>query len=195
MLTIPPTFRARLDAEFQGRIRVRWSYQRNCFVVEQQESAAIHPGELFTHSNDDIAIRARDGYGLLFELWTGSTAACLCGADIPLTPSTIKVYECPTCQVRHGRTRQLPIASFDFTEGLLEALCRLDYIAHNTESPKDAVRRAWHANLRKKAAKDKAIAADRQLRLRDDWHRLYNVPRTGYRQDTPYWASSERTAP
>ena len=60
----PREFLKRLESEFRGRYRLRWSNQRGEWLIEEK----LQRGEFGSFSLDeesDVFIRMRDGYGLV----------------------------------------------------------------------------------------------------------------------------------
>lgn len=178
----PDWFERRLRDEFQGRIRVRWSNQRGCFLAEQKEYVGPAPGFKEVAPDDDEAIRQRDGYTLLMEVWPGTSIPCpRCGFECRgAQPRKYQQLECLFCKVAGKADRTFQAAVFYLDEGLLEELRGLDYISHNAVDPKERVRRAHQRNLAHWAKKEQRVKDERVEWTRDHWRQLLGVPRVGW---------------
>lgn len=177
----PEWFDRRLREEFQGRLRVRWSNQRACFLVEQKEHVGLEPGFREVAPDDDEAIRQRDGYTLVMEVWRGTTIPCpRCGYGCTAQPRKNQIIECAFCQIAGKADRTFQASVFYLDEALLEELRGVDYVTHNALTPQERVRRAHERNLAYWAKKEQRVKDERKDWTRDHWRQLLGVPRVGW---------------
>lgn len=178
MERLPDSAERRLQDEFHGRVRIRWSRQRRCFMVEQREAESLEPGSVDLNHDNDEQVRARDGFSLMYEVWPGSKAPCPhCGLPVALIPGRIRRYTCEGCKAMGKSSNHVDIASFyPDSEALLQELRKVDYIGHNALDPRERVRRMHAHNTWRAESNEARIRDDRNAYTREEWRRLVGNP-------------------
>lgn len=176
MYRVPVEFNTWLQEEFGDMLRIRFSTKSQTFHVEQKIGRAVLPPN-FVNSEDDDAIRARDGYGFVMDFYPGDRMAC------PLDGTTLKVPHlrtsevvCPTCRSlkRDGRFKA---SYFPFTTKLMEHLRSLD---PRKGRQWEIVRQADRANKLRQMQKDRELSNQVEDITKDNYAKLVGIPQFGY---------------
>src|SRR5574343_1629107 len=102
MRIAPSAFTARLEREFGGRLRIRWSTQRGEWHIEQKVARA-HLPQYYLYENDDAGIRQRDGYDYLLAIREGDRMPCpRCGHTVKVPVMVTGEARCDRCGKRYG---------------------------------------------------------------------------------------------
>jgi hypothetical protein len=125
MYSIPPEFAERLEREFDGRLRVRWSYQEGAFVVEQRVARRL-ADSFPVLGNDDDRIRLRDGYLKILSVRNGDRMPCPeCGLTLRVPIFETRLISCEHCRLK-GYNHQHAAGFFELNDRLIEYLQALD---------------------------------------------------------------------
>ena len=122
----------RLQTEFGGRLRLRWSNRRQAWFIEQR----LAPGQILTpprrtdgpwDTENDRYIQARDGYGEVLRITAGDRMQCeRCFLPVKVPVLEFGEARCEHCIARgvdaRYRASYWPIDS----EAILQHLRRLD---------------------------------------------------------------------
>jgi hypothetical protein len=100
----PESFVEKLDQEFRGRLRVRWSTQRHGWVIEQKVKRGLFPGtrpaKKGWDESTDKYVQHRDGYIEVMEVRTGTLMDCpRCGHEIKVPFLETEHVKCLYCQL------------------------------------------------------------------------------------------------
>lgn len=153
---IPESFTNALRIEFDGRYRLRWSNKFQEFHLEQKVGQGIADPPVYINSEDDDAIRARDGYWFVMAIRPGAKAPCpviiekpvrdqegrilhpekRCGAtvDVPIMQTAEAV--CPVCR-KAGRDGRSAMAYWPLNDSLIQYIRRIDAVLGHQENLKD----------------------------------------------------------
>ena len=153
MYTVPAGFTKRLEHEFQGRIRLRWSSAQSEFQVEQRVRRGAHDGPI-SSSKDDVGIRQRDGYLYLFSI----------------------EISCASCKL-HGREHRVIAGYFPLNDTLIEHLKKLD---PERGASQRLNARVLANNLAHQSRLGQSVVNDTSDKLRDDFSRIAGIPQVGY---------------
>jgi hypothetical protein len=177
--TPPREFVARLDSIFRGRLRIRWSVQKEEWHIEQQvgpRAALPSFGRLLFH---DRFIRARDGFAFVMAIKPRETTTCrtcFLKCDVPaLRTSEIKCSYCESVKARRGREfgGYWPLSG----DTLLNHLLRID-------PERDGTRTLISDNDRAQARYQQVAMKDARNHFEsavyDDKYQLFDTPFTGY---------------
>jgi|GEM_PF-1751416 len=177
-MTLTADFARRIQREFDGRLRIRWSNKRREWQVEQRVSRS-QVADAHVSDNDDPAIRARDGYVYVMSIRDGDRMPCPAGDGTTLKVPVGHTGEvtCPECK-RWGRTGRYAAAYFPLEgDSLIQYLRRLDpLLGWNRGITKDinAQERAVYESQQRKVSN--AIEAG----TLENWKRLAQIPQWGY---------------
>ena len=180
----PSTFAARLQREFGGRLRIRWSTQRGEWQVEQKVARASVP-RFRLSDNDDDAIRMWDGYDFLMAVREGDRMPC------PYDGTTLKVpamgtgeVTCTYCKLR-GREGRYAAAYFPLDgDGLIQYLRRLDPIlGWNRNMARDADRH----NAAITSGYERAVSNTIEASTKEHWTQLVGIPHVGFTGREKAW--------
>jgi len=90
-------FADRLQQEFGGRLRLRWSQLDHQWMLEEKVGRASLPARPGSEMNDQW-IRARDGYALVLTIAPGDREGCKhCSQTIKLPVFDFAETACPAC--------------------------------------------------------------------------------------------------
>jgi hypothetical protein len=179
MRTAPSAFTRRLQKEFGGRLRIRWSSERGEWHVEQRVSRAHLPQHRI-NDNDDAGIRQRDGYDYLLAIREGDRMPCpRCGGTTRVPVMATGEARCPSCDTRYAAA-YFPLEG----DALIQYLRRLDptlgwhrEIVKNIEAANAAVPR------RQQRALDNAL----ETGVKDRWKDIAEIPHVGYTGREKAW--------
>lgn len=135
MSYIPPDFSARLEREFGGRLRMRWSEQRRAYQVEVQCGRRTHDIPLFNPQDDD-KVRGRDGYARVMEILPRPHFECptrvskepgapRCGVRLEIPIRERVEVTCLNCRM-HGRDGRTRAEYWPLDDRLLDRLKQID---------------------------------------------------------------------
>ena len=167
----------RIEREFEGRYRLRWSPRKGEWHLEQKCGRAADP-PCHISEGDDTLIRARDGYWFVLAIRPGDRMPCPgCGQTIKVPVLEFGEATCEWCQ-RHGKDGRYPAAYFPLdSDRLLEHIRRLDKIRGDHRVIIQMVEEA--NDLRnKRFMNDKLNEVD--AISEDQYKRLFNIPSVGY---------------
>lgn len=95
---VPDWFHRQLAAEFDGRLRIRWSPRRLAYLVEAKHARATQANAP-VDPLDDEGIRRKDGYYLVMEVAPGDRLPCpRCRATVKIPILRQAEAKCPSCQ-------------------------------------------------------------------------------------------------
>ena len=131
---IPEDFTERLERQFRGRYRIRWSDTRNEYLIEQKVRRGVAEGfvdvglnstaQLRRHADDYI--RARDGYVLTMAVKPGTRTWCHeCNTQMDVPAFDTAVLVCPFCRSK-GRYRAQVAGYFPLGDTLIDHLKMID---------------------------------------------------------------------
>lgn len=179
-MLIPDSFAKRLEAAFRGRLRLRWSFDRACWLIEQQVGRAALPARRFDPKDDDC-IREADGYALVMEIRRGDRMPCqTCGAELKVPIFEFALTTCARCRAR-GKDGKKVAGFFDLDDRLLDQLRLID---PERVGPVQMRRRLTQEldqeNAETEARRDKGYEAQRYDFLFDA--AISQLPMVGYRK-------------
>lgn len=177
-MTVPDWFRRQLEAESDGRLRIRWSHQAHRFLIEAR-TARPQPLHARVESWDDQAIRARDGYELVMDVAPGDRSRCpQCQRWTHLPIRRVAEAKCEHC----GHTFRAFFWPLD--EALLQHLRYIDPDRGGLERvfrEADAGEDLRDARLRRhRRNQTEAI-------WKEDYARVAGIPSVGYTGREQYW--------
>lgn len=175
-MNIPETFLDRLERDFDGRLRARWSKNLGEIHIEQKVGRASLAPTYVSEVDDDL-IRARDGYMYVMAIRPGDRMRC------PDCNSTIKVpimrtgeAVCGYCKMK-GRDGRHKAAYYPLGDLLLDHLKRIDPMrTYRTELVKVADRK----NDAIMAARQRETSNQIETGTKENWTRMVGIQSTGY---------------
>lgn len=185
-MNAPQAFQERLEREFRGRLRIRFSRKEQEWQIEQKVGRATLPDTYISLYNDD-AIRAADGYLHVMSVRQGDRMPCpTCRYELKVPVFATVDVACPYCESR-GRTTRI-VAGYYPLEGdaLIQHLRRLDpERGASVELARDADRR----NDARLASMERD-ALEASYGVSQDFNRLFGIQQTGYTKASgasSYW--------
>lgn len=176
MYTVPSEFSKRLDQEFNGRLRIRWSSARHEFHIEQKVRRGMHDGPV-KNNQDDAGICQRDGYLYLFSIRPGTKMPCpRCPNELDVPVAEIREISCSVCKL-NGKEHRVIAGYFPLNECLIDHLKMLD--------PERGASQRLNAqvlknNLANQARRGQAVIDTTSDKLNDDFSRIAGIPQVGY---------------
>ena len=174
---IPQSFRDRLQTDFDGRFRIRWSDARGEFHIEQKLAPAqileppLRSDGTWDTYNDDY-IRSRDGYGYVMSVRQGDRMPCMrCRSTIKVPIRETREAVCHLCNKRHKA------AFYPLDDLLLLHLRWIDPVHGGISRVRKYVneRNAQHDRTRNNDAYREIDAA-----TSDNFGRLFDIQQVGY---------------
>lgn len=192
---IPEHFQERLESEFHGRYRARWSDARGEIHFEQRIGAGFHPGTLKIQPHNkaqyqarwDDMLRARDGYVLTFIVTPGDRTECpRCRATLHVPVKQFTHLTCPSCE-KGGRKTTLTVGHWPLGDDLLQHLRRIDAYTGGH----DRVQADMAKSTAAKTAQDaRDLVRDGEAALRERFKAMVGIPSVGRTNDAPYWSDA-----
>lgn len=176
-MQIPTRLQERLEREFGGRIRMRWSNQRGEWHVEQKVGRAQSP-KFYISNEDDAAIRAKDGFALVMRVRPGDRMPCpACGSTLKVPMFEIREVSCDYCRYRGHDGRHLA-CYFDLeSDRLVEHLIRIDPNRHWSNKLVERIDAANDALL---AQREKDFRNTIEAVTKDNFKQIADIPMVGY---------------
>lgn len=174
-MEVPEEFAARLDAAFDGRLRIRWSQAEGAYHVEQRVARALinFPAAL----TDDEAIRLRDGYHFIMVVRTGDRMPCpRCGATLKVPLRTSTMVTCDPCRQR-GLEYRIPAAHYPLDDTLIDHLKSIDPLRGMSKALRSKVE-AHNAALTQQ--QQQAVLNRLTDKANDDFAQIAGIPSVGY---------------
>jgi len=119
---VPEQFEERLEREFRGRLRLRWSPQRYAWLIEQKVGRGRFPGTKPARTGwdetSDRYVQHRDGYVELLEVRVGTKMDCpRCHTELSVPFNETKAITCEYCKLRghspHIAAMFVPLIAFN----------------------------------------------------------------------------------
>lgn len=137
-------FQERLEEDFGGRLRLRWSKAEEAWLVEEKVGRGAfaptrrrvpgRPWEWLPVELDDSYIRARDGYARVLAIQPGDRMRCpVCRSEMRVPVMRFGEARCGSCQAKGRRSRHAA-AFFPLGETLLDHLKRIDPLRGDTRA-------------------------------------------------------------
>lgn len=176
-MQIPTRLQEKLDREFGGRIRIRWSDFRQEWHVEQKVGRATHP-KFYVSNEDDLAVRARDGFSLVMRIRPGDRMPCpACGTTLKVPVNEIREVTCEYCRYR-GHDGRHVASYFDLdSDRLVEHLIRIDPTRHWSHKLVERLDAANDALLKQREREFKNTI---ESVTKDNFRQIADIPMTGY---------------
>lgn len=177
MYQAPASFLSKLKAEFNGRLRIRWSDAKNEFHIEQQVGRAALPPR-YIGLEDDRGIRARDGYHFILSVKAGNHVPCrTCNFTCPVPELRTGEIKCSRCGFQ-GRRATKEFGGYWPLNDLL-----IDYLK-GIDPERDGHLRASKeqdlANARVELSRKRNIFNTVEAAAYDDKYQLFGTPFSGY---------------
>lgn len=180
----PTTFVNRLR-EVNPDLRIRYSYKRDCWQIEQKVGRGALP-PIHIDPYDDNLIRAKDGYWLVCEVRLGTKMPCPdCGKTIKVAALQFKESRCEYC-ISLGRDGRHTAGYFPLEEILLEHLRFLNPLTGGIERNAKMVDE-FNKKLLETRERDMANLTET---MKDDYAYMAGIPSVGYtgNNKTIHWS-------
>lgn len=183
--TVPVDFAKRFLAEFP-EYRIRWSFRRNNWQIEQVYGRGALQASDISPENDGL-IRERDGYWLVMEIQPGDRMACpsivahypqlqRCGLTLKVPIRATAETVCTDCKKR-GRDGRHMAAYWPLDETFLDHMRKTDPL-------RDGIRRvsreADSHNEAREADIDRRGSNEGQAASADLFNRIVGINQWGY---------------
>jgi hypothetical protein len=172
----PEEFTSKLERQFRGRLRIRWSPTKEEWHIEERVGRGVF--EVPHKKNTDSYARVRDGYAFVMSVKPREWMPCpFCNRklDVPMFHTGEAV--CRSCQGL-GREARFRAAFYPLNDSLLRYLRQIDPERANVAQ--EAADLADAAN----AAREKQRERDTHNHIEDitldNWRRLAQIPGVGY---------------
>lgn len=126
----PESFTDKLERSFRGRLRIRWSQQRDEWLIEQKVRRGIFPGYRATREGwdetSDRYVQHRDGVVTIMSVRTGDRMPCpRCSHELKVPYMETTHVKCAYCQMV-GRRTYVPAVFFPLGDALIDHLKSID---------------------------------------------------------------------
>lgn len=172
---VPPDFARQFFREFPD-YRIRWSFAKRCWLIEQKcGRGSLKPIHIDPH--DDQLIRAKDGYWLVMEIQPGDRMPCpVCDNTVKVATRRFSEARCENC-IAHGRDGRFMAGHYPFGESLLEHLRHTDPLRGGVQRLQ---READAANQRRLAAAERETQRIVEAGTKDAFSRIFDIQSVGY---------------
>jgi len=129
-MTPPDAFVEKLEREFNGRLRIRWSRESNEYHIEQRIRRGMFPGTKPSKrgwdETNDAYVRHRDGVIHVMTVRTGDRMPCKrCNYELKVPYQVTHFITCPLCKLR-GTPTHFAAVFMPLSDQLIEALKKID---------------------------------------------------------------------
>lgn len=184
----PESFVEKLEREFRGRLRIRWSHERNEWHIEQKIRRGLFPGakpsKLGWDETSDAYIRHRDGVVHVMSVRTGTTMDCLkCGTELKVQYMETHFVGCPLCKLR-GFNSTSAVVHFPLGDSLIDYLKKIDPenpISERLAEDLDRQNELLAEVMERDALREGTAAAAER------YNRLVGIPQVGLSGKTKMW--------
>lgn len=166
-------------------LRIRYSYKRDCWQIEQQVGRGALP-PIHIDPYDDNLIRAKDGYWLVCEVRLGTRMPCPdCGLELKVPSLQFKEVKCEYCILNRRDGRHMA-GYFPLGEALLDHLRFLNPLTGGIER-NAAMIDAFNDKLLKTKERDLSNLTET---MKDDYAYIAGIPSVGYtgNNKTIHWS-------
>jgi Zn finger protein HypA/HybF involved in hydrogenase expression len=176
----PQRFVDDLEAAFRGRLRIRWSHQAFCWVIEERVGrAAFLPPPVKNRrllEIHDNTIRKRDGYALAMEIQPHEHFGCpKCSTELVAPRFETREVTCPTCKSK-GLDARVKAAWYPLDGRLIDFLKSID--PQSDHNLRDRVAAEDTAVIRDKRLVEEAQDRENRAQLYDA--ALEQLPKAGF---------------
>lgn len=184
----PASFVEKLDSEFRGRLRVRWSNQRHGWLIEQKVKRGLFPGTKPTRKgwdeSSDRYAQHRDGYVELMEVRTGTLMECpKCKSELKVPYGFTEVIRCSFCRLR-GKEPHIAAVFLPLGDELIDYLKKIDPMNPISERLAEDLDRQ---NAALDAAREQDAANAAVAGMEQDYRRVAGIPQVGLTGKTKFW--------
>lgn len=177
----PEAFTEKLEREFQGRLRVRWSKQRSEWHIEQRVGRGLFPGSKPTKrgwdESQDAYVRYRDGYIFILAVTTGDRTPCpRCGHDLKVPFMRTEHVRCGFCRMQ-GKDPSIAVMHVPLNDSLIDYLKKIDPMNPISERLNEDLERANAALVAsmEQDALDAGVSG-----FSERYNRIVGIPQVGY---------------
>lgn len=188
MQRAPEAFVEKLDREFRGRLRIRWSQQRNGWLIEQRVARGLFPGtkpaKRGWDETTDKYVQHRDGYVEILEVRPGTLMDCpRCGAEIKVPFLETSHVRCDYCRLM-GRQTFVSVVHMPLGDLLINHLKSIDPENPISETLADDLERR---NAALAAARERDALNAGEAAFEDDYRRIVGIPTAHLSGNTAMW--------
>jgi hypothetical protein len=177
-MNAPTAFVEKLEHEFGGRLRIRWSCEEDEWHIEQQMGRGTFevPPDVLRYS--DMWVRARDGYSFVMAIKPKDWMYCPeCHAALMVPVLETAEIKCPRC-AKGGREAHYYAAFYPLTDTLLTFLHQIDPLRTNiAQTQCDA---ADEANAQLATSVERSTLNSIESMTKDHWRQLAGIQGVGY---------------
>jgi hypothetical protein len=184
----PDSFKEKLEREFRGRLRIRWSMQSGEWHIEQKIKRGMFPGtkpsKLGWDETTDAYIRHRDGYIHVMTVRTGDRMPCKrCKFELKVPYAETHFITCPACKKR-GFESHFSATFMPLDDRLINELKKIDPENPHSENLAADLDRQ-NAQLEQRMEADGI--RDAEAAFHQDYRRIVGNPTVGLSGSTKMW--------
>lgn len=177
----PDSFVEKLEREFRGRLRIRWSFQRHAWLIEQKMKRGLFSGFKPTKKGwdetSDKYIQTRDGVLEIMEVRTGTYMTCpKCSHELKVPFMQTTSLRCAYCKLL-GKEPSVNAVFIPLNDTLINHLKSIDPenpISEQLAADLDRANEALAAMMEKDALNAGSGA------VLERFNRIAGIPQTGY---------------
>lgn len=181
---VPQVFHDRLDEEFKGKIRIRWSDEQEEWHVEQKVRSGL-AGSPLTSRDDynrnywrDDVIRSKDDYMWVMSVKQGTTFACpTCASKLIAPTRSQEMISCGYCKQK-GYEHHVLAGHWPLDETLIDHLKKLEWQLDHPEQHAGASLTAQNAALKK--IQERRVLDPTMAAWEDRYNKIVGIPSVGY---------------
>ena len=177
-MQIPEWFERALSAQFDNRLRIRWSREKHQFLIEQKVGRRKLPRKQISPF-DDAAIQWTDGYEFVLGVTPGDRAQCPhCGKDSHVPVMRMKFAKCEHC-VKDFRACYWPLGDgllgwLRYTDPYRGGLDRLLADVESADKDREQNHGKQYRNYREDV-------------IRDSFNKIFEIQSVGYTGREKAW--------
>jgi predicted Zn-ribbon and HTH transcriptional regulator len=176
----PQSFLDGLNRDFGGKVRLRWSPQRNRWQIERKGPPEGKVSDW--RDRFDALIRVRDRVYRVMEVSPGSLVTCgYCAFDYHTPQFSKQAARCPRCD------KQELVMNWPLGDRLLEEL-------RFGDPDRDGLERMWKDTLREEEALEKGRKRDSrnygEAVWKEEFNRVFEIQSKGYTGKEHSWVGA-----
>jgi hypothetical protein len=189
----PESFVEKLEREFRGRLRIRWSVERREWHIEQKVARGLFPGTKPTKRGWDETVdkyvQHRDGYVFIMAVRDGDRMPCFrCGHELKVPYMQTTHVKCQYCTLM-GRPTYNAAVYMPLGDKLIDHLKSID--PENPISEK-LVERLDRENEQMEARMMADAVRPAEAQFNDDYRRVVGIPTAHLSGKTKMWIPSRK---
>jgi hypothetical protein len=183
-MEIPQEFTERLNRDFDGRLRVKWSNFSKRYRIEQRAARGQMWPDKPILENDDEQQMIRDGYFFVMDITPGDKTQCAkCNTWLNVPIREVRIIACPVCKMM-GRTYRMNLGFFPLTDSLIDYLKGID---PERGLPAKAIEKMRSNNEQQMLSMQRSMSNNGEAYGKENFNRIVGIPQFGHTGKETSW--------